>query len=69
MTVPKMKIVCLKQASVRGTMDLNLRTGFLYGQAGEPQYPSVPASLSGFLPYFRKYRKTMAFDLCCAALT
>ena len=22
-----------------------------------------------FLPYFRKYRKTMAFDLCCAALT
>ena len=40
MTVPKMKIVCLKQASVRGTMDLNLRTGvFLYGKAGEPQYP------------------------------
>lgn len=22
-----------------------------------------------FLPYFRKYRKTMVFDLCCAALT
>ena len=22
-----------------------------------------------FLPYFRKYRKTTAFDLCCAALT
>ena len=22
-----------------------------------------------FLPYFRKYRKTMGFDLCCAALT
>ena len=22
-----------------------------------------------FLPYFRKYRTTMAFDLCCAALT
>ena len=22
-----------------------------------------------FLPYFRKYRKTRAFDLCCAALT
>ena len=22
-----------------------------------------------FLPYFRKYRKTMAFDLCCPALT
>ena len=22
-----------------------------------------------FLPYFRKYRNTMAFDLCCAALT
>ena len=22
-----------------------------------------------FLPYFRKYRQTMAFDLCCAALT
>ena len=22
-----------------------------------------------FLPYFRKYRKTMTFDLCCAALT
>ncbi len=22
-----------------------------------------------FLPYFRKYRKTMAFDRCCAALT
>lgn len=22
-----------------------------------------------FLPYFRKYHKTMAFDLCCAALT
>lgn len=22
-----------------------------------------------FLPYFRKYRRTLAFDLCCAALT
>ena len=25
--------------------------------------------LKRFLPYFAKYKKTVVFDLCCAALT
>ncbi len=42
---------------------------FLYGKAGEPQYPQYQRPCPALPPYFRKYRKTMAFDLCCAALT
>ncbi len=38
-------------------------------QASQTQPLSTSAMLRRFLPYYRKYRKTLAFDLCCAALT